>query len=151
MKSILDFLKTTGSLHHAYLIEGQYAEILLEVQKYLEESGVVILGNPDVWVEQFVVFLIGDAARIRSEHGKRSMSGKKFFLLGIESATTDAQNALLKTLEEPQAGTHFFILTPRLSAFLPTLRSRFIEVKAVDHRDGVDVSGFLASSASKRL
>ncbi len=40
-------------------------------------------------------------------------------LLNDESA-----NTLLKTLEEPPAGTHFFLITARVASLLPTIRSR---------------------------
>jgi len=38
--------------------------------------------------------------------------------------TTEAQNALLKTLEEPPAGTVLILLATSLDAVLPTIRSR---------------------------
>lgn len=41
-----------------------------------------------------------------------------------ESLTTDAANALLKTLEEPPPDTYFILVTSRLSEVLPTIRSR---------------------------
>src|SRR5687768_18500114 len=40
------------------------------------------------------------------------------------SMTINAQNALLKTLEEPASGTLLVLVTSRPSAILPTLRSR---------------------------
>ena len=42
--------------------------------------------------------------------------------------TIAAQNALLKTLEEPPHKTHFFLLTTRPKRLLPTLRSRTIRL-----------------------
>ena len=41
-----------------------------------------------------------------------------------QAMTVNAQNALLKTLEEPAAGTLLMLVTARPSAILPTLRSR---------------------------
>lgn len=38
--------------------------------------------------------------------------------------TIEAQNALLKTLEEPPLGVHILLLTDRLEAVLPTIQSR---------------------------
>jgi DNA polymerase III delta' subunit len=40
-----------------------------------------------------------------------------------------AQNALLKTLEEPTANTLFFLMTQRSKAMLPTIRSRCLLVR----------------------
>ncbi len=40
-----------------------------------------------------------------------------------------AQNALLKTLEEPNPGTGFILVTARPKALLPTIRSRCLQVR----------------------
>ena len=42
--------------------------------------------------------------------------------------TTEAQNALLKTLEEPGAMTTIILITPDISTLLPTIRSRAMAV-----------------------
>ncbi|WP_348760812.1 DNA polymerase III subunit delta' [uncultured Salinisphaera sp.] len=41
-----------------------------------------------------------------------------------DALTVSAANSLLKTLEEPPAGCHIVLITDRLSALLPTIRSR---------------------------
>lgn len=46
-----------------------------------------------------------------------------------EELSTPAANALLKTLEEPIARTHFVLLTSALGALLPTVRSRAQRVR----------------------
>jgi DNA polymerase-3 subunit delta' len=43
---------------------------------------------------------------------------------GAERMTPQAQNCLLRTLEDPPAGTVFFLLAEALGAMLPTVRSR---------------------------
>lgn len=49
----------------------------------------------------------------------------RVFLIDEADKMNDAAaNALLKTLEEPPATTHIFLLTSRPSALLPTIRSR---------------------------
>jgi hypothetical protein len=75
--------------------------------------------------------------------------------------TVEAQNALLKIFEEPTAGTHFFILTPSVEIFLPTLRSRLVVIKQLTDLDGTSPSDmldrrklaekFLAASKTARL
>ena len=45
-------------------------------------------------------------------------------LAGIETARTEAANALLKALEEPSPSTLFVLLTPQREQILPTLVSR---------------------------
>ena len=51
---------------------------------------------------------------------------RKIFIIGAKSFTHEAQNALLKTFEEPTPDTHFFIILPRAEILLPTLRSRVL-------------------------
>ncbi len=48
---------------------------------------------------------------------------------GAEDMTTEAQNCLLKTLEEPPSGTHFFLLAEYPEAMLPTIRSRCVHIR----------------------
>lgn len=51
--------------------------------------------------------------------------GKKFVILNrAELLTEQAQNALLKSVEEPNDGISFFILCSDLSKIIPTLKSR---------------------------
>lgn len=49
---------------------------------------------------------------------------KLFVIDGCDKMTVQAQNALLKLLEEPPAATYFFLLCESAAALLPTVRSR---------------------------
>nr|WP_122012003.1 DNA polymerase III subunit delta' [Maliibacterium massiliense] len=49
---------------------------------------------------------------------------KVFIIEQADAMTTQAQNALLKTLEEPPADTAFFLLSDNMDLLLPTIRSR---------------------------
>ena len=49
---------------------------------------------------------------------------KVFILENIESLNDTAQNAFLKTLEEPEGHTYFILIATGLDGLLPTLRSR---------------------------
>lgn len=51
-----------------------------------------------------------------------------FLLIGTETITTEAANALLKTLEEGAYGVWIMLINDRPEAFLPTIRSRCIIV-----------------------
>ena len=50
--------------------------------------------------------------------------GSEMCIRDSNSITREAQNSLLKIFEEPTERTHFFIITPSASLFLPTLLSR---------------------------
>src|SRR5687767_3179965 len=68
----------------------------------------------------------------------------RFFIIEdaekLNTAKDNAANALLKTLEEPPATSHIFLITSRPAALLPTIRSRcqtlrFAPIKAAEIKD----------------
>jgi DNA polymerase-3 subunit delta' len=61
----------------------------------------------------------------------RPFEGKRRFVLIREADTleTEAQNALLKSLEEPPPGTSFILTTAVPGALLPTVRSRCMRLR----------------------
>jgi DNA polymerase-3 subunit delta' len=54
---------------------------------------------------------------------------KVFIVRRAEELSVPAANALLKTLEEPGARTHFVLLSSVADALLPTIRSRTLRVR----------------------
>lgn len=54
---------------------------------------------------------------------------KVFLVRRPEEMNASAANALLKTLEEPGAKTHFILVTSQPNALLPTIRSRTLAVR----------------------
>ena len=54
---------------------------------------------------------------------------KVFIIRRAEELSISAANALLKTLEEPNARTHFILLTTQPDALLTTIRSRTLRVR----------------------
>ena len=55
----------------------------------------------------------------------KTMNAARFVIIDpADQLSKAASNALLKVLEEPPAKTYFFLLTDKLSALLPTIRSR---------------------------
>ncbi len=58
-----------------------------------------------------------------------SESQTKYLLLGSKSFGIEAQNSLLKLLEEPPRNIEFIIISPTKSNLLPTVRSRLPIVK----------------------
>lgn len=69
---------------------------------------------------------IDQMRRVRSQLAMRSVKGsKKVGLIDqAELLTTDAQNALLKTLEEPPGETTLILVTTNADSLLTTIRSR---------------------------
>src|SRR5690606_31622066 len=60
----------------------------------------------------------------------------------MRSGSNEGQNAILKTLEEPPAGTIIILITSREEALLPTIRSRCQRVR-FDSLSDADMQAWL--------
>lgn len=71
-------------------------------------------------------FGVDDVRNIIEEVGKRPYEGDKKVIIIHEASklTTQAQNALLKTIEEPPNGVYILILSESLETMLDTIKSR---------------------------
>ncbi len=103
--------------HHVYILESlslrpQYLESIIP-----KDSFEKILSF------SFSVFKIDDIPQIRSIQNQKTENGK-LIIIELSSATQEAQNALLKMIEEPQGKTKFIFIIPSRFVFLETLRSR---------------------------
>ena len=119
-------LDLTNLSHHAYCIVGGEEE-RLELSASLEKKhGIKAEGNPDLYDRRFASFSIDDARELKSIASTRPTepSGKKIFIVMADSITAEAQNALLKLLEEPPEYAHFFLVLPSAHILLPTVKSR---------------------------
>lgn len=70
-------------------------------------------------------FLIDDASHVVKE-AYIAESEKKYLILIAKGYRVEAQNALLKILEEPPRNIVFVVVAPSKTAFLPTVRSRLL-------------------------
>jgi hypothetical protein len=155
----MDFLVSIhkDNLHHAYLIEGDREAIRPELLRYIkEELSHPIQGNPDFSHESYESFTIDDARALREREVMRSFSsGRKVFLIEAGLITIEAQNALLKILEEPTAGTHFFFIIPSRELLVPTVRSRLMIIASAPEHAAkdryADANEFLSASLPDRL
>ncbi|MEK7479789.1 MAG: hypothetical protein AAB665_00710, partial [Patescibacteria group bacterium] len=130
-------------------------ETIPSVLGFLEREGVRVEGNPDLYVRTYKQFGVEEARELRERAGSRPIAGQyRVFVVATPSMTTEAQNALLKTLEEPSAGAMFFFIIPAPDTLLATLRSRAqmltLKTLAVEHSI-VDVKKFLAAMPEVRL
>lgn len=123
-------------LHHAYLLEGERGVIIEELTLLLSDAGIIQKGNGDFHVYEHDVFLIEHAHSLRREQSMHGAEGaRKIFIIAFNTMMSEAQNALLKTLEEPTVGTHFFFITRTGEILFPTVRSRMQVIKGVGSRE----------------
>ena len=118
----MDFPGSIEELHHAYIFEGSSVSEVLEIIKGL---GFSTSDNPDITIRNVQSFGINDARAIRGKAILKPISNsRQVFIIETVHITHEAQNALLKVLEEPTGFSIFFIITPKADTLLPTLISR---------------------------
>jgi DNA polymerase III delta prime subunit len=125
------------------------------VLAFLSRRGIEAEGNPDMYVREYLSFKINDARELRDRaQTKAVLGGRRVFIVIAPSMTTDAQNALLKTLEEPPADALFIFIVASPQTMLPTLRSRVQFLRVDEGAKGearVDVVQFLKAGLEKRI
>lgn len=133
MDSLFEHYKKTGYLHHAHVIEGVHDIIAPLLVSAIERNlNIKTKSNPDITIRFYKSFGVDDSRVLKVSQTRAGFGGaRKIFIIGTESFTHEAQNALLKTFEEPTEGTHFFIIIPRTEILLPTLLSRVLVVQGV--------------------
>lgn len=137
----------------AYVVKGG-VDTVNAVLEYLKKQGVDIEVNRDLYVRSYDAFGIGEAQDIRHKALLRALGDDgRVFVLTMPSMTTEAQNALLKVLEEPPAGASFFFIVPTPQTLLPTLLSRMQILNLIQGESEGLVSSahFLKASTAERL
>jgi DNA polymerase III delta prime subunit len=138
---------------HAYLVRGS-ADRVRDLEKLLQEQGVETEGNPDVFSRVYASFSIEEARSLRERAAMKAVGQRgRIFILAAPTVAPDAQNALLKTFEEPPAGAKFFLVVPSPEMLLPTLRSRsqILELAGTKTDSIVDAQQFLKSTSETRM
>jgi len=141
--------------HHAYVIEGDKEKVLLSLKEYLNKFYDSSSTNPDIFEHHFPNFLVEHARLIKDADIKTPFShAQKSILISFDSITREAQNALLKVLEDPSPTSRFFIVTNSVEVLLPTVLSRVEVVRHESYginKSVIDISSFLKAKPVKRL
>ncbi|HTK33611.1 MAG TPA: hypothetical protein VL335_03680 [Candidatus Paceibacterota bacterium] len=168
MKSGRHFDQLNDLSHHAYGIVGT-AETRDELISILEKTHkITAQGNPDFYIRNYETFTIDDAREVKVLHSSRPLTdegsiqgnngaGKKIFILTMNGVTVEAQNALLKLLEEPAEYARFFLIIPSAHLLLPTVKSRLSLIgesnssKETDADLIKEAEAFIKANQTKRL
>jgi hypothetical protein len=143
--------------HHAYLLEGDPERLARDIESLLEKKhGIAAKGNPDFSRTIYPAFGIDESRALAETAIKKAnlQGGKKIYIIAALSITREAENALLKTLEEPIENSHFFFIVPDASRLASTLRSRFMMLggtSRISEERLKEAELFLASDIGKRL
>lgn len=115
------------------LLHGSKGSGKQELSKFLVESifnqtyerlvnvGSVVSLTPELGAVEEIRNLIKS---LSTKSGESDVVSKVVIMHGIEDFGREAQNALLKTLEEPANTTKFILTASNISAVMPTIKSR---------------------------
>ena len=141
---------------HAYVIEGERVSTIQKLTGILEATfSLSLRGNPDAVLLEYDTFGIDDGRAIQGLASKRAIGEYQLFILSCNAITVEAQNALLKLLEEPTPNTYFFLVVASKELLLPTVRSRARVLSYTVAKETPDTDTLaktiLNSSVAKRL
>ncbi len=128
-------------MHHANIIinKGSCKDFVFDILE--KDLNFNVKANPDFLLFENESFGIDDARDLALwTIGKPLVGEMKVSLLIIKSITPEAQNALLKVLEEPPPGTYIFINLESLGGILPTFLSRVRILDLIGISEKSDVS-----------
>lgn len=138
---------------NTHLVAGS-GEMVQPVLEFLRSEGVHTQKNPDVYVREYSRFGVDDARALVGRAVLRPLGDRRVFVIVAADINREAQNALLKTLEDPSGNALFILIVPSPETLLPTLRSRMQTLKLNAKERGsekVDVQAFLSAPLKKRL
>lgn len=116
--------------------EGNYKDFVFKILE--EKLNFKISSNPDFLLLENESFGINDARSLEKwALNKPFLSETKVSFVVTKSISYEAQNALLRILEEPPSGTYFFIGLESLGGLLPTFISRVAVLNAPSTFSGV--------------
>jgi len=133
-KSVIDSInnrKSNDSFSHANLIVGNDGIGKSIIARYISNQIIKVRENAESvdivkYYPSSSSFGVDDVRNIINEVGKKPYEGDKkvLILYKCDKLTTQAQNALLKTIEEPPKGVYLILLSDSLETILDTIKSR---------------------------
>lgn len=124
-------------MHHAVVAYGSPKDVKEFAVYIAHELGVKVAGNPDFHIRRYATLDV-EEARALKDLAQLSGLGKRVFVIAAQAIGREAQNALLKIVEEPGEGVTFAFLVPR-GALIGTIVSRVSEIpflpKSRTHKD----------------
>jgi hypothetical protein len=129
---MVDFAKLfPQNLYHSYVVEGDPKTTGESLLQFLEKRGDAEKKGGDVLFQVYESFTMDDSGEIKDWHSRKGIGkSKKICIIATKFINREAEQTLLKIIEEPTDNTHFFIVVPDASVLASTIISRVHVVKA---------------------
>jgi len=131
---------------HAYLLIGKDLE-------NLDKEAVNLSQKLDASLMEFPLLKIEDVRQLSRVTSLSLSRREAIYIKGIDGATTEAQNAFLKRLEEPQENLFYILSAASVAKVLPTIVSRcqIIFVKNPRRQLSPEADNFLKLNLGEKL
>lgn len=174
--AVLENIFSSGRMPHAFLIEGEDEAVTLSLAKYIAQAAVCSAEKRPCGVCRECRTAAGgnhpDISFTAPEAGKKAISvaavrkvrtdayikphsanSRVFIIEGAQRMNPQAQNALLKVLEEPPAGVVFLLTCPSRTQLLDTVLSRctLLSVNSEKASRGQSKASAAAAELTERL
>lgn len=116
-------------LHHAHLVVGDTDSWREHLSSLFSRIGVSEVGNPDLTRIEVDTFGIELAREVSRRVLEKPFGEVNIVTISASQYSAEAQNALLKTVEEPASNAKIFIHVREEGVIIPTLRSRMNTVR----------------------
>jgi DNA polymerase III delta prime subunit len=140
--------------HHAVVFEGDTGAAREAALQYIEKVlEIPLRQNPDFSLVEYERVTIHEARKLKEEACNHPLGHARVFLIVCDTILLEAQNALLKLLEEPAERTHFVLILPTVETLLPTVRSRLFYAGRFfsTSKEGGDTTHFISASYKERM
>ena len=117
------------NLHHANLLVGTREDAESYLVSLCNNLGIKLANNPDFFAFRMHTFGIDEARELKLMSVRKALTSRKIFFIVSTRLTFEAQDALLKTFEDPSPDTVFFLAVSEEAFIIPTLRSRMQVVR----------------------
>ncbi len=133
-------------LHHAVLVVSQNRNTLH--QNLFDELKSISPAHR--FFNQTVLDI--ESARAIISWANTPYNEEKIALISFHTIGLEAQNALLKLLEEPRAGVRFILVTSNTASLIPTVLSRVLVISSDENNEELfDAENFLKTSHTLRM
>jgi hypothetical protein len=142
-------------LYHSYVIEGDPLNDGENILDLLVSRKETEKNSNDLYFKKYEALNIEDSRDIKSWHSQSGIGkSKKICIICAKFINHEAEQALLKIIEEPGENTHFFIIVSDSSILLPTILSRVHLIK-IKNESNIDIKkeviDFIKSSKKERI
>ena len=127
------------NLYQSYIIESEPAETANELLALSKVRGDIEKNDSDTLFQIYESFTMDNSAEIKDWHSKSGVTdGKRICIIATKFINREAEQTLLKILEEPKERTHFFVVVSDSSLLLPTIISRTHTIK-LEQKDNKEI------------